>query len=131
MAVLAALAITILVKIGPAHYSASAFSPAVNVAVIRASALNSGLSSGWAGICSSQPRPPWSSCFPLWGILFPSAYTLMNLLPFLAFGWLAIGVVVAIVLRARRPTTLQALGRSFPPAETSQQLDPAVEGGST
>jgi hypothetical protein len=36
----------------------------------------------------------------------------MNLLPFMAFGWLLIGAVVAGVLRARRPATFQAPGRA-------------------
>jgi len=40
--------------------------------------------------------------FPLWGILFPGAYTLMNVLPFIAVGWLLIGVVAAGALR-RQP----------------------------
>ena len=62
--------------------------------------------------------------FPLWEILFPSAYMLMNLPPFLAFGWLAIGVVAAIVLRARRPATFHALGRSFPPARPASSAIP-------
>jgi hypothetical protein len=55
---------------------------------------------------------------------FPGAYTLMNLLPFLAFGWLAIGVVAAIVLRTRRPATFHALGRSFPPARPASSAIP-------
>ena len=29
--------------------------------------------------------------FPLWGIVHPSAYTLVNLLPFAALGWLCLG----------------------------------------
>jgi amino acid transporter len=55
--------------------------------------------------------------FPLWGILRPRAYTLVNLLPFVALGWLCLGVAAAGVLRARRPMSLQALGRVFAPAE--------------
>jgi amino acid transporter len=55
--------------------------------------------------------------FPLWGILHPRAYTLVNLLPFLALGWLCLGVAAAGILRARRPMSLQALGRVFAPAE--------------
>jgi amino acid transporter len=55
--------------------------------------------------------------FPLWGILHPRAYTLVNLLPFAALGWLCLGVIVAGVLRARRPANLEALGRVFTPAE--------------
>ncbi len=55
--------------------------------------------------------------FPLWGILHPRAYTLVSLLPFLALGWLCVGTIAAGVLRARRPTRLEALGRVFAPAE--------------
>jgi amino acid transporter len=55
--------------------------------------------------------------FPLWGILHPRAYTLVNLLPFVALGWLCLGVIAAGVLRARRPANLEALGRVFTPAE--------------
>ena len=52
--------------------------------------------------------------FPLWGILFPGSYTLTNLLPFIAFGWLLAGVIAAAVLRARRPAAFAALGKSSP-----------------
>jgi amino acid transporter len=55
--------------------------------------------------------------FPLWGILHPRAYTLVNLLPFVALGWLGLGIIAAGVLRARRPVNLDALGRVFTPAE--------------
>ena len=55
--------------------------------------------------------------FPLWGILHPRAYTLVNLLPFVALGWLCLGVIAAGVLRAKRPARLKALGRVFTPAE--------------
>jgi amino acid transporter len=55
--------------------------------------------------------------FPLWGILHPRAYTLVNLLPFAALGWLCLGIIVAGVLRAKRPANLEALGRVFTPAE--------------
>ena len=63
--------------------------------------------------------------FPLWGILRPPAYTLVNLLPFTALGWLCLGVIAAAVLRARRPASFQALGRVFMPAEeeTSSSKD--------
>jgi amino acid transporter len=54
--------------------------------------------------------------FPLWGILHPRAYTLVNLLPFVALGWLCLGVIAAGVLRATRPASLEALGRVFTPA---------------
>jgi amino acid transporter len=55
--------------------------------------------------------------FPLWGILHPRAYTLVNLLPFAALGWLCLGVIAAGILRARGPAHLEALGRVFTPAE--------------
>ena len=55
--------------------------------------------------------------FPLWGILRPPAYTLVNLLPFAALGWLGLGVVAAAVLRARRPASFRTLGSVFMPAE--------------
>ena len=63
--------------------------------------------------------------FPLWGILHPPAYTLVNLLPFTALGWLCLGVIAAAVLRARRPASFQALGRVSMPAEeeTSSSKD--------
>ena len=63
--------------------------------------------------------------FPLWGILRPPAYTLVNLLPFAALGWLGLGAIAAAVLRARRPASFQALGRVFMPAEeeTSSSKD--------
>jgi amino acid transporter len=53
--------------------------------------------------------------FPLWGILFPGAYTLMNLLPFIALGWLLIGAAAAVILRARRPAAFQAAGQGSEP----------------
>ena len=53
--------------------------------------------------------------FPLWGIVHPRAYTLVNLLPFTALGWLFLGIVTAVVLRARRPGSIRALGRVFTP----------------
>src|SRR5215472_17502156 len=55
--------------------------------------------------------------FPLWGIIRPPAYTLVNLLPFLALGWLALGIIVVSVLRARQPASFQALGKVFMPDE--------------
>jgi len=69
-----------------------------------------------------------SFLFPRWGILRPPAYTLVNLLPFATLGWLCLGVIVAAVLRDRRPASFQALGRVFMPAEeevsNSKDLDP-------
>ena len=61
--------------------------------------------------------------FPLWGILFPGAYTLANLLPFISLGWLLIGAIAAGILRARRPVTFQALGRAVAP-NLDKQLEP-------
>ena len=61
--------------------------------------------------------------FPLWGILFPGAYTLANLLPFISLGWLVIGAIAAGILRARRPATFQALGRAVAPIP-DKQLEP-------
>jgi amino acid transporter len=58
--------------------------------------------------------------FPLWGIVHPRAYTLVNLLPFTALGWLCLGVIAATVLRARSPAGLAALGRVFVPAAEQQ-----------
>jgi hypothetical protein len=51
--------------------------------------------------------------FPLWGILHPQPHRLTGLLPFIAFGWLALGAILAAVLRARRPGRFAALGRVF------------------
>ena len=58
--------------------------------------------------------------FPLWGIIRPPAYTLVNLLPFTALGWLGLGVIAAAALRARRPKTFETLGRAFGPAEEGE-----------
>jgi amino acid transporter len=55
--------------------------------------------------------------FPLWGILHPRAYTLVNLLPFVALGWLCVGVIAAGFLRTKRPAGLEVVGRVFAPAE--------------
>ena len=61
--------------------------------------------------------------FPLSGILFPGAYTLANLLPFISLGWLLIGAIASGILRARRPATFQALGRAVAP-NLDKQLEP-------
>ncbi|HEY6312767.1 MAG TPA: APC family permease [Streptosporangiaceae bacterium] len=53
--------------------------------------------------------------FPLWGIVFPGPYTLMNLLPFIALGWLLAGVIAVGILRARRPGTYETLGKGVQP----------------
>jgi hypothetical protein len=54
--------------------------------------------------------------FPLWGILHPQAHSLADLLPFTALGWLCVGGIAAGILRARRPTSFEAIGRVFAPA---------------
>ena len=54
------------------------------------------------------------------GILHPHAYTLADLLPFAALGWLCLGAIAAGVLLARRPTSFETLGRVFMPAPGSQ-----------
>jgi len=55
--------------------------------------------------------------FPLWGIVHPRGRQLADLLHFTALGWLGLGVIVAVVLRARRPARFETLGRVFMPAE--------------
>jgi len=55
--------------------------------------------------------------FPLWGILHPHAHRLVDLLPFIALVWLGAGAVAAAVLRARRPSSFETLGRVFMPAK--------------
>ncbi len=60
--------------------------------------------------------------FPLCGILRPRAWTLMDLLPFAALGWLCLGVIAVGTLRARRPASFEALGRVFISAENNQQV---------
>jgi amino acid transporter len=59
--------------------------------------------------------------FPLWGIIRPPAYTLVNLLPFTALGWLGLGAIAVAILRARRPARFETLGRAFMPAEEGEQ----------
>jgi len=44
----------------------------------------------------------------------------MALLPFLALGWLCLGVIAVGVLRARRPARFQVLGRVFAPVDDDQ-----------
>ena len=56
--------------------------------------------------------------FPLWGVLHPGAYTLINLLPFIGLGWLCLGILVACVLRARRPATFAELGTAPMPGRS-------------
>ena len=55
--------------------------------------------------------------FPLWGILHPHGHGLMDLLPFVALGWLCLGAIAVGVLRIRRPASFETLGRVFAPAE--------------
>lgn len=67
--------------------------------------------------------------FPLWGIFHPRGHSLMDLLPFAALGWLCLGVVAAGVLRSRRPSSFETLGRVFMPAAESQQASAAAGRG--
>jgi amino acid transporter len=62
--------------------------------------------------------------FPLWGIIHPRTHTLMDLLPFMALGWLCVGAIAAGVLRARRPESFETLGRVFVPGTTGGQDAP-------
>jgi amino acid transporter len=55
--------------------------------------------------------------FPLWGILHPRAHQLADLLHFTALGWLCLGGIVAVILRARRSSSFETLGRVFMPAD--------------
>jgi len=55
--------------------------------------------------------------FPLWGVLHPRARQLADLLHFTALGWLCLGVIVAVILQARRPSSFETLGRVFMPAD--------------
>ena len=55
--------------------------------------------------------------FPVWGVLHPHAHSLVDLLPFVALGWLCLGVIAAGVLRIRRPTSFETLGSVFMSAE--------------
>jgi amino acid transporter len=59
--------------------------------------------------------------FPLWGILHPRAHQLADLLHFTALGWLCVGVIVAVVLRARRPSRFETLGKVFMPADRQSE----------
>ena len=66
--------------------------------------------------------------FPLWGILHPRAHQLADLLHFTALGWLCVGVIVAVILRARRPSTFETLGRVFMPADGQSKYAPGSAG---
>jgi hypothetical protein len=185
IAVIAALAITILVKIGPAHYSAAVLSPSsspnqrltdltdamiygftafagfeaaaalgeeatnarrsvpvsiVGVVVVTGIMYTMGRERALPGSIRAfrtefrhefrpvphLPIPAAASVvflFPLWGILFPGAYTLANLLPFISLGWLLIGAIAAGIPRARRPVTFRALGGAVAP-NLDKQLEP-------
>jgi hypothetical protein len=100
---------------------------AVNLSAIRA------FRTGFRGefrVCRHLLIPATATVFflfPLWGILRPRAWTPTDLLPFTALGWLCLGVIAAGALRARRPASLEALGRVFIPAENNQQPPGAVQ----
>jgi amino acid transporter len=163
MAVLVALAITILVKIGPTPLArlSGRHTPVVAIGFIATLTLALGLpltytlgGASTAGYLLAagglavvlvyltgniavirafrtefrDEFKPWRHLiipaaavviflFPLWGILHPPAYTLVNLLPFAALGWLCVGAIAATVLRARRPDSFKALGRVFMTSE--------------
>jgi len=70
--------------------------------------------------------------FPLWGILHPRARHLADLLHFTALGWLCLGMIVAVILRARRPSSFETMGRVFMPADEqpAYALEPADDGHS-
>jgi amino acid transporter len=53
--------------------------------------------------------------FPLWGVLHPRTHGLVDLLPFVALGWLLLGAIAAGVLRTRRPAGFETLDRVFAP----------------
>jgi hypothetical protein len=55
------------------------------------------------------------------GILHPRAHALVDLLPFVALGWLGLGIVTVGILRARRPASFDTLGRVFVPADGDQE----------
>jgi hypothetical protein len=46
----------------------------------------------------------------------------MDLLPFVALGWLGLGVIAASALRARRPAIFAALGPVSSPAGNDPQV---------
>ena len=56
--------------------------------------------------------------FPLWGILHPDTYSLLNLLPFIGLAWLCLGILAAGVLRARRPAIFAKLGTTSLPGRS-------------
>jgi amino acid transporter len=64
--------------------------------------------------------------FPLWGILHPHTHELVDLLPFAALGWLCVGVIIAGVLRARRPAGFETFGRVFTPANQPADAMPVA-----
>jgi amino acid transporter len=61
--------------------------------------------------------------FPLWGILHPRTSQLADLLHFTALGWLGLGGIVAVILRARRPASFAVLGRIFVPVDGQPACD--------
>ena len=65
--------------------------------------------------------------FPLWGILHPAVRHLADLLHYTALGWLCLGGIVAAILRARRPSSFEMLGRVFVAADEQPAcaLEPA------
>jgi amino acid transporter len=64
--------------------------------------------------------------FPLWGILHPRTHMLVDLLPFAALAWLALGAITVGVLKTRSSANLGALGRVFKPAGEIPTQGPAL-----
>lgn len=60
--------------------------------------------------------------FPLWGIFHPRTDTLVDFLPFVSLAWLCLGALAAGVIRLRRPTTFETLGRVFMPVEAEHAV---------
>lgn len=101
VAVISALAITVLVKAGPAHYSAAVFSPA------------------------SSPHGQFTDITQamIYGITAFAGFEAAT--PFLAFGWLGLGAIAAGFLRARRPGGFAALDRVFAAGDTGELKSPS------
>jgi amino acid transporter len=57
--------------------------------------------------------------FPLWGIVHPRTHMLVNLLPFAAFAWLAIGALTVGLLKIRSPTRVGVVVKVLTPPEVS------------
>jgi hypothetical protein len=63
-------------------------------------------------------------CIPLVGTFYPVPASPYDILPYITFGWMALGIVIVVVLRRKRPDLLAAIGRSF--VETDATGDTAA-----